>query len=230
MTRLAVRIPMDRIGALIGPKGSAKRKVERATSSEIEIDSETGEITVLGEDAPLVMKAQEWVKAVGRGFSPQRAMRLMSDDVYLEVIDIRAYIGKSKKRKFEVRGRVIGREGRAREVIEELSGASVSVMGNTVAVLGTADENDIAHTALDMLLHGADHSQVYSFLEHRRRRARVDDMIGKGPEDKTPETDDEEDEDEEESEAESDDKPLELAEDESVADEEIVEKDKDEPG
>jgi ribosomal RNA assembly protein len=184
MTRLTARIPMDRVGAMIGPRGSAKRKIERSTATEIEVDSETGEITIIGEDAPEAMKAQEWVRAVGRGFSPQRAMRLLTDDVFLEVIDIREYIGKSRKRRFEVRGRVIGRDGRAREVIEELSGAAVSVMGNTVSVIGTAEENDIAHTALDMLLHGADHSQVYSFLEHRRRRARVADLLGTRPEDR----------------------------------------------
>jgi ribosomal RNA assembly protein len=212
---------MDRIGAMIGPKGSAKRKIERATSTEIEIDSETGDITIVGDDAPMAMKAQEWVRAVGRGFSPQRAMRLLGEDVYLEVLDIREYIGKSKKRKFEVRGRLIGKDGRAREVIEELSGSSVSIMGNTVAILGTAEENDIAHTALDMLLHGADHSQVYSFLEHRRRRARVEELVGKGPEDKHPEPEGEGEEgEEEEGNEEEDEGPLELAEDESVTEEE----------
>jgi ribosomal RNA assembly protein len=204
---------MDRLGAMIGPRGSAKRKVERSTATQIEADSETGDVTIVGEDAPQAMKAQEWVRAVGRGFSPQRAMRLLEDDVYLEVLDIREYIGKSKKRKHEVRGRLIGRDGRAREVIEELSGSSVSVMGNTVAVIGSADQNEIAHTALDMLLHGADHSQVYSFLEHSRRKARISDMLDRRPEDKPPA------EGTGEASTGSGEGPLELAEDESVTDE-----------
>lgn len=224
MTRIVARIPMDRIGAVIGPRGGAKRKVEKLTASKIEIESETGDVTIIGDDAPQVMKAQEWVRAVGRGFSPDRAMRLLREDIYLEVLDIRKYIGKSKKRKFEVRGRLIGRDGRARGIIEELSGAAVSVMGNTVAVLGTAEENEIAHTALDMLLHGADHSQVYSFLENSRRRARVADLVGRGPEDKLPAATADESEEGGEN---ADDGPLELAEDESVSEDKGDAEDKD---
>ena len=38
-----LRIPLNRIGAVIGLKGSSKNQIEELTSTKIIIDSETGE-------------------------------------------------------------------------------------------------------------------------------------------------------------------------------------------
>ena len=139
MTEMSARIPSERIAVLIGPKGTTRAMLERETGAKVAIDSETGEVTVTGEDAVSVMSVCEFVKAIGRGFSPQRAKRLLGEGYYLLVIDIRDYVGRSKKRIPVVRGRIIGRAGRVRELIEEFSGTIVSVMGNTVAVIGTEE-------------------------------------------------------------------------------------------
>jgi ribosomal RNA assembly protein len=53
--------------------------------------------------------------------------------------------------------------------MERLSGAKVSVYGKTVAILGYPEQIRIARTAIEMLLDGAPHGNVYSFLEKKHQ-------------------------------------------------------------
>lgn len=45
-----IRIPTDRIGALIGKSGKVKSKIEKKCSVKLEIDSKTGETLIRGTD------------------------------------------------------------------------------------------------------------------------------------------------------------------------------------
>jgi ribosomal RNA assembly protein len=53
--------------------------------------------------------------------------------------------------------------------MERLSGAKVSVYGKTVAILGYPEQMRVARTAIEMLLDGAPHGNVYSFLEKKHQ-------------------------------------------------------------
>ena len=169
-----VRIPKDRIGALIGPEGRIKERIEKQLRIEMSIDSETGDVTLTlapnAEDPSVLFRAKEVVTAVGRGFSPERAFRLIQDeDALLEIIDLREIFGRSLSDLERLKGRIIGQEGKTRRIIEELTDADVSVYGHTVSIIADADEMDIAREAIQMLLKGRQHSSVYRFL-HRKRR------------------------------------------------------------
>lgn len=179
-----LRIPRDRIGSMIGPGGRVKKELERRTGVRVEVDSESGEVTLDYEgarDPALVLKVDDFVRAVGRGFSPQRAMKLLRDEYFLQIIDIQEYVGKSPSHVRRMRARVIGTGGKTRRVIEELSGAELSIYGDTVSVIGDPGSLDIARTALDMLLSGSEHSAVYSYLEHSRRERRLAELAPPEP-------------------------------------------------
>ena len=45
-----VRIPKDRIAVLIGKGGSTRKMLEEACGGELEIDSQTGEVSISWED------------------------------------------------------------------------------------------------------------------------------------------------------------------------------------
>jgi len=168
----SLRLPQDRIGVAIGKKGSVKREIERRTGAKLVFDSEEGVVQIFpGEDPLSVLKAREVLRAIGRGFSPERAFSLLEEDRYLDVIDLEDYVG-SEKGMVRLRGRVIGEEGRMRRAIEEMSGAKVSVYGKTVALIGTPEELRVARRAVEMLLGGAEHSTVYRFLERSRAERR----------------------------------------------------------
>jgi len=173
-----LRIPRERVAILIGTEGKVKRRIEGATGVSMAIDSEAGEVTIDHDraDPLLALKAQDIVKAIGRGFSPGRALVLLSDEAYLEMIDIRDYAGKNPGRIRELKGRVIGRSGRTRQLIEEYTDVELSVYGNTIAIIGHIDAMDSAKHALDMLLCGARHGSVYKYLEKRRKESRRRDF------------------------------------------------------
>ncbi|ASJ09313.1 RNA-processing protein [Thermococcus siculi] len=169
-----LRIPKERVAVVIGKKGQTKREIERRTKTKIEIDSETGEVFITStretEDPLAVWKARDVVMAIGRGFSPERAFRLFNEGETLEVVNLTdIIIGNDKNALPRVRGRIIGRKGRTREIIEEMSGADVSVYGKTVAIIGNPIQVEVAKTAIEKLAKGSPHGVVYKYLERRKK-------------------------------------------------------------
>ncbi len=79
-----------------------------------------------------------------------------------------------------VKGRIIGKDGRSREIMERLSGARVSVYGKTVSILGYPEQIRVARTAIEMLLDGAPHGNVYSFLEKKHRDLAKEELKEQG--------------------------------------------------
>ncbi|SEW18728.1 KH domain-containing protein [Halobacterium jilantaiense] len=164
-----VKIPNDRIGALIGDGGETLRRIEAAAEVDIDVDSQDGAVAIERTGDPVRgMKAPEIVQAIGRGFKPDEALTLLDDDMRMfDTIDIEraARNDNDLRRK---KGRLIGENGRTRELMEELTGASVVIYGSTFGVIGQPKEVDIARSAAEMLLDGAPHGSVYSFLERKR--------------------------------------------------------------
>jgi ribosomal RNA assembly protein len=68
-----------------------------------------------------------------------------------------------------LKGRVIGKEGKTRRIIEELTEANVSVYGHTISIIGRRDQVYTAKEAVRMLIRGSLHRSVYRYL-HRKRR------------------------------------------------------------
>ncbi len=74
-------------------------------------------------------------------------------------------------------GRIIGRKGRTREIIEEMSGADVSVYGKTVAIIGNPIQVEVAKTAIEKLARGGSpHGVVYKYLERRKKDLELESM------------------------------------------------------
>jgi ribosomal RNA assembly protein len=122
-------------------------------------------------------KAIEVISAISRGFSPQRAYRLLSDEeLIFQIIDLKDYAGKSSNAMDRIKGRIIGQKGKSRKTIEELSGAYVSVSGHTVALIGAFEEIRLANDAVLMILKGSAHKTVYTMLQEARRKNKLDKM------------------------------------------------------
>jgi ribosomal RNA assembly protein len=179
MPVLYARIPEDRVGVLIGPGGRTKRDIAAQTGTEIAIDAEDGEVQISGPDTDPsgALKARDIVIAIGRGFSPFRASRLLRDNAYLGVLDIKFETGRKEKSALRrIRARVIGTRGTARSRIEELSGASMSVYGSTVALIGDEQQLERATRAVELLLRGSEHSTVFHMLARLKRNAAIDEL------------------------------------------------------
>ena len=169
-----VKIPRERIGSLLGSNGHVKGVIEKKLLVRLEVDSQTGDIKITlastAQDPSLLFRAKEVITAVGRGFSPERSFRLIEDDeVVLVVIDLREVVGKSQSDIKRLKGRIIGKEGKTRRIIEELTEASISVFGHTISIIGDLEQSETARDAIQMFLRGSQHRTVYRFLHGKRR-------------------------------------------------------------
>ncbi|MEM4541825.1 MAG: KH domain-containing protein [Desulfurococcaceae archaeon] len=179
VTRLYEKIPTERVGVLLANNGSVKKEIEEKTKTIITVNPDTGAVVIEPAfphtSALDLMKAQNIVKAIGYGFSPERAFRLLEDDQTLEVVDVRQYVGNKPNHVRRVLGRVIGEEGRARRTLEELTSTYISVYEPYVAIIGDYETANIAKRAIEMLIEGRMHSTVYKYVDRemfsiRRRR------------------------------------------------------------
>ena len=169
-----IKIPKERVGVVIGPEGRTKKSIEDRLSVELQIDSEAGDVNILmkegATDPSMLFNAKDVITALGRGFSPEHAFRLVRDqEAVLDILDLRAVFGKSEADIKRVKGRIIGMNGKTRAIIEELTDTNVAVYGHTVAIIGTIDQLQVAREAREMLIKGSMHGTVYRFL-HRKRR------------------------------------------------------------
>jgi ribosomal RNA assembly protein len=124
-----------------------------------------------------VLRAKDVVTAIARGFPPEKAFQLFDEDMMLEVLSLRDIFGKSESDIQRVKGRVIGREGKSRRNIEEITQAELSVFGHTIGIIGNYDALSLAREGVEMLIKGRQHATVYEHLKNRRREIKRKEKV-----------------------------------------------------
>jgi len=171
-----IKIPMERIAVVIGHNGETKKNLENRSGIHLEINSRLGEITIEDhnvEDPLQVLKLESIVRAIGRGFSPEHAMKLLGDDIDLYIFNIHDYVSKKESHVRRLKSRIIGTEGKTKRVLEELTDSYISVYGHTVSIISDFENIDIAKRAVDKLLSGSKHATVYRFIESNMRKLKL---------------------------------------------------------
>lgn len=120
------------------------------------------DVEIESDDPLKIFRTKEVVKAFGRGFKIDDALALLDESYYLEIVEIES---KSKDRITVLKGRVIGRDGGTKKIIEKISEAKISIYGKTISIIGRWDEVQIAKEAVGLILSGSEHSTVYQFLK-----------------------------------------------------------------
>ncbi|MDY6761651.1 MAG: KH domain-containing protein [Candidatus Nanohaloarchaea archaeon] len=156
-----LRIPEERVSVLIGEDGETLQEVEDLTHADIQVDGVEVEID---GDPMEEIRAFNIVKAIGRGFNPDRALRLLEDNADLCVMDVSEFAPTDNARE-RLKGRVIGRDGETREKIENDTNTEIAVYGKTVSILGKIQNVQVAREAVRMLLDGRSHSTAYNYIE-----------------------------------------------------------------
>ncbi len=174
-------IPRDRIGVLVGPKGAVKSTIEQKLFVDLTIDSESGSVDIgVKPDSPdpsSALRAKDMVLAIGRGFSPPRAFSLFNEDMTFDIVDLHDYFGKNEAEIKRVDGRIIGKEGKSRRNLEQLTGTLISVSGHTISVIGAFESVSMAKDALEKLIEGRQHGTVYKFLRKKRSQAKKEKAL-----------------------------------------------------
>lgn len=152
-----LKIPEERMGVL----KACISEMERGAG--VKIAAGNSDVKIDGEPIH-VWKAKDLVKAIGRGFSPEKAMQLLDDKKMLCIINLKDYENTDKGLK-RIKGRLIGRDGKTREKIEEITGCFISVYGKTVSIIAEGDKMSSVREGIEMLINGYKHNKVYRYFQ-----------------------------------------------------------------
>ncbi len=158
----SVRFTPKKIGLLEENKG----KIERRANVDITINKLDVKIT--GNDID-VLKTRNIINAIFEGFDLERSFKLLNDENQLKVVRLSDFTSSGRSVE-KIKGRIIGRGGRTRELIEELAEVLVSVHGDNVSFIGKPGNIDIAKKAVEMLINGKPHGRVYRYMEESKTK------------------------------------------------------------
>ena len=174
-------IPPERVSALRGPKNATLKEIMHRTKTSITVE-EGGRVIIepTEESTPiLMMKAKDIIRAIGLGFSPDIALALLSDEMVLDVVDVKDFLidHHNEKALRRMLGRVIGKRGRAKRNIEEIADVHLSIYDDKVAIIGSYENVEAAKRAIGELLEGKMHATVYRHLETTMRSIKRRSML-----------------------------------------------------
>jgi ribosomal RNA assembly protein len=139
-----------------------KEQLRKFSDAKVELNDE---VSIESEDPFQVLRLKEVFKAFGRGFDFNTALNMLDEEYFLEIIEVKEFSGKSRKRQLVLKGRVIGTKGKMKKMIEKYCDVKIAIYGKTISILGRWNNLRKAKKAIEMILSGAMHTTVYRFLE-----------------------------------------------------------------
>ncbi|MEK6850523.1 MAG: KH domain-containing protein [Nanoarchaeota archaeon] len=137
-----------------------KERLERRL--EVKINIQGKKVTIEGDsfkeyEALMILEAMQF------GFSANKALTLMDEQIVFRKIPIKSFT--RRKNLTEVRGRIIGKEGKTKRTIEDISGCDLAINDGEIGIIGPAEQIEEATTAITNLIRGTKQANVYRFLE-----------------------------------------------------------------
>ncbi len=158
-----------RLPVIIGDQGKTKRLLEKKLNVSLEIDSHTAEINIVSEKSYYeIYLAKKIINAIARGFSPFDALLLLKENNILEILHIQDYVGKNTKRVTDIKGRIIGKEGKIKDFIENRYGCKISVYGKTIAIILKEEDQEEAIKVIQTILAGAKHKTAFKMMRKHK--------------------------------------------------------------
>ena len=148
-----------------------KANLEKSLKVNLTFNKDNVEIESKNDDAYNEYLAVSVLEALDLGFDLNSALSLKNENYMIEKIPIKNYVRPSRMK--SVLGRVIGERGRTKQVISEMTGCAVSIKDYTISIIGDTEDVSLARHAVQSLIRGAPHSNVYAYLERNRRLKRI---------------------------------------------------------
>lgn len=119
----------------------------------------------LTEDSAYLERCAQFVEAVNVGFSVEDAISILKfSDVFLDHFDISEVKTLRNLHVERAIGRIIGREGKTRDAIEDFSRSRVVVREQRIHFLGSVESTRIAKDAVCRLIMGAKPGSIFNRL------------------------------------------------------------------
>lgn len=146
-----------------------RNKTELEKKLNVKIIIQGHKITIKG-DILDEFEASKVLDAINFGFSAKQAISLKDDSMALKIINIKDF---TKKKNLQiVRARLIGRKGRTKRTIENLTDCKIVIKDNEVGIIGDIESVEEIITAMGGLIRGTKQSNTYRYLEKMNKRKR----------------------------------------------------------
>ncbi len=147
-----------------------KKLLQKIKLHGVNLEFEGNNTIISSESALELMSVKNVITAFNRGFDSDIAALLLDDDYDLIVVSLRDYTG-SEKRAVQLKGRVIGTRGMIKKRLMRETECYINIYGKTISIIGQIENLSIAKSAVEMILNGAKHDNV--FLMINRKKAEV---------------------------------------------------------
>ncbi len=168
ITKLLTKIPVERIKTLKGVRGENLKFLEERLGVVISVDENLGSVSIEprteNTSVENLLRAKNYVEAIGTGFSPEEAERVLEEDQILLIIDLKDQLRLPENHLRRIKARIIGEGGRVKRNLEEISGCSISIYDNVVAIIGDYESVNAVKEAIELIIEGREHSTVYRHL------------------------------------------------------------------
>jgi ribosomal RNA assembly protein len=154
-------------------------KIARIIKSKTNLEKElnvtlniTGkEVSISGESEEEYI-AERVIEALDFGFPFAEALKIKKEDIMFEILNVKECT--SKKDLESVRGRIIGKEGKAIRTISSLGDCAIELSGNKLGIIGNCENMRPVEEACKLLIKGTKHANVYAYLEGHRPEPVID--------------------------------------------------------
>lgn len=110
--------------------------------------------------------AEKVIDAINFGFSISTALLIKKEELIFETLNIKDYT--SRKDLERIRGRIIGKGGKALKVLTTLTNCFFEIKDNQIGIIGSPECIQNAQNSCISIIKGSKHSNVYCHLEKNR--------------------------------------------------------------
>ena len=104
------------------------------------------------------------LNAIAFGFSAKKALQLLEPDMGFKILHMKDFT--RRKDMEEVRARVIGKEGKTKRTIENITNCTLVIHDdNEIGIIGLLEDIDHAVVGIGNLIRGTKEANAYAFLE-----------------------------------------------------------------
>lgn len=137
-----------------------KKRLEKELNIQIENRGKETKINGTPENEFI---AEKVIDALNFGFPYRHALEIKRQGLELEIINLKDY---TKKHDYErIRGRIIGKAGKALKTLSDLSDCHIEINENKIGIIGEPINVENSIQAIIQLIQGSKHGNVYKGLE-----------------------------------------------------------------
>lgn len=135
----------------------------------VTIEIKGKQVTYQG-DAVHEYTAELVLQAMAFGFSAKQALQLIEPDTTFKVIAMKHFT--RRKDMEDVRSRVIGKEGKTKRTIENITDCDIIINNNDIGILGSSVQVEAAIVGLGNLIRGTKEANTYAYLERHNTESK----------------------------------------------------------